>query len=103
MVDEMIETVRAAFAPGADAATKQRAASILRGLIGVLEAGVVGVPAEQPGPFSTPAPQPERPGGADVLTAIVEYVRPHLPEDALAQMPRLRMPLIDFHARIDKR
>jgi hypothetical protein len=96
MVDEMIETVRAAFAPEADAAAKQRAASVLRGLLGVLDGGI---PSATTAAVQAPSDLPRM----DLLTAIVEYVRPHLPEEALAQMPRLRMPLIDFGAATTKR
>ena len=60
MVDEMIEMVRAAFAPGADAATKQRAAAIRRRLIRVLEPESAGAPIVTAAPVTSPA-IPERP------------------------------------------
>jgi len=104
MVDEMINTVRAAFAPGADAATKQQAAAILRGLLGMLESGSGGAStlASRLTAGSAPVAPPAAPMATDLLTAIVELVRPHLPAEALAQMPRFRVPLIDF-VRGDKR
>ena len=85
MVDEMIGTVRAAFAPGADAATKQQAAAILRGLLGMLESGGATAPA---------ASSPPAPPAPDVLAAIVENIRPLLPPETLANMPRFKVPLI---------
>ena len=97
MVEEMIETVRAAFAADADAATKQRAVSILRGLLGVLEGGAPSAAG------ASPPAQSEPPARVDLLTAIVDYVRPHLPEEAFAQMPRLRLPFVDFRVATDKR
>ena len=92
MVDEMINTVRAALAPGADAATKEKAASILRAALGMLESGAGG--AQVDGPTAT-APSAVAPA-PDLLTMIVESVRPHLPPEALAEMTRFRVPLIDL-------
>ncbi len=88
MIEDMINTVKAALAPGADAGTKQQAAGILRGLLAMLESGAgatVGGPVQAPPTL-----------GTDLLTAIVEYVRPHLPPEALAQMPRFRVPMINL-------
>jgi hypothetical protein len=99
MIEEMISTVKAALAPGADAATKQQAAGILRGLLGMLESGgpsASGVPAGSVGPAPNAQPYP---AGTDLLAAIVEYVRPHLPAEAVAQMeqmPRFRVPLVNL-------
>jgi hypothetical protein len=90
MIDEMIEKVRAAFEPGADVATKQQAAAILRGVLGMLEQG--SQPAATGG-------APTSPVETDLLGRIVEYVRPYLPEEALQQMPRFRVPLIDLNRR----
>jgi molybdopterin-guanine dinucleotide biosynthesis protein A len=89
MMDEMINTVKAALAPGADADTKRQAAGILRGLLAMLESGggvAVGAVAAVQAPTL----------GTDLLAAIVEYVRPHLPPEALAQMPRFRVPMINL-------
>jgi hypothetical protein len=95
MIEEMISTVKAAVAPGADAATKQQAAGILRGLLAMLESGGLG--ASGPASAVGASPNPQTPQiGNDLLTAIVEYVRPHLPPEALAQMPRFRVPLINM-------
>jgi hypothetical protein len=93
MVDDMINTVRAAFTPDADAATKRRAAGILRGLLGMLEP--TGVTAAR-GTEAPAAPTASATPRADLLTTIVEYVRPHLPPEAFAEMPRFRVPLIDL-------
>jgi hypothetical protein len=84
MIDEMIGTVRAAFSPGADAATKQQAASILRGLLTMLE-GQSGA-----GPEGATA----APVAPDLLATIVENLRQFLPPDALTGMPRFRVPFI---------
>jgi hypothetical protein len=88
MVEEMIKTVRAALEPGADAATKQQAAAILRGVLGMLEAGTPAAPPTASLDASSRAP--------DLLGRIVEYVRPYLPEEALQQMPRFRVPFVDL-------
>jgi|CXWL01.1.fsa_nt_gi hypothetical protein len=87
MVDAMIDKVKAAFAPGADAATKQQAATILRGLLSMLESGV------QPTAI-VPGVAPASSGPPDVLTAIVESLRPFLPPEAAANLPRFRVPMI---------
>ncbi len=101
MIEEMINTVKAALAPGADVATKQQAAGILRALLGTLESGGGGAVA----PASSVSAMPSAhvpPPGTDLLTAIVEYVRPHLPPEALAHIPRFRVPLIKLPAGSDK-
>jgi hypothetical protein len=89
MVDEMIKTVRAALEPGADAATKQQAAAILRGVLGMLEGGGESPPSMPP---TAAAPTPD----ADLLSRIIEYVRPYVPEDAFEQMPRFRVPIVNL-------
>jgi hypothetical protein len=89
MVDEMISTVRAAFAPNADPQTKQQAAAILRGLLAMLEPGASASAAPPAGALAAPATAPP-----DVLAAIVESVRPLLPPETLAKMPRFRVPFI---------
>jgi hypothetical protein len=93
MVDEMINTVRAALTPGADAATKEKAAAILRAALGMLESGADGAGGAG-APMAIAAPTV--PTAPDLLTTIIEYVRPHLPPEALAEMPRFRVPLIDL-------
>ena len=96
MVNDMIETVRAALEPGADPETRTKAASILRGLLKVIEPD--GSRASPPPVPSEPAPTADArlPAAPDLLTAIVEKVRPLLPPETLADMPRFRVPLIDF-------
>jgi hypothetical protein len=87
--DEMINIVRAALAPGADAATKQQAGVVLRALLAAIEtspgaslAGTVAV-----APIGVPS-------AADIFGAIVEKLRPHLPADAPTTIPRLNIPLV---------
>ena len=89
MVDEMINTVRAAFAPGADAATKQQASTVLRGLAAALEGGsTLPTDATQAAP---PGNEPVKP--PDLLTLILDQLRPHLPTETKVTSP-LRIPII---------
>jgi hypothetical protein len=94
MVDEMIDTVKAALTPGADEATKQKAAAILRGVLTMLDPG--GAQAATSSSVPLAAQATAAPALPDLLSAIVERVRPLLPAEALADMPRFRVPLIDF-------
>lgn len=86
--DEMIETVRAGFAPEADAAAKQRAAAVLRAALAFLE------PTATPAPSTAPAPAAPTPSAADLLAAVIDRFKPFLPAEAAAGMPRLSIPLV---------
>jgi hypothetical protein len=83
--EDAVNAVRAAFEPGADDATKQKAASILRSLLSVLEA-TPGVPIGASG-------QP------DILGALVEKFRAMLPEDAARGVHKLTIPLVAIQRR----
>lgn len=86
-MDEMIQIVRAALDPGADAATRQRAATILRSVLAVLETA--------PGaPLVPPSVAPPAGGGADLLGALIEKFRTFLPPGMETQIPRLAIPLV---------
>lgn len=86
-LDEMIQIVRAALEPGADAATKQRAATILRSALTVLEVA--------PGaPLAAAAPPAGGAGIGDLLGALVEKLRPLLPPGAEPEIPRLAIPFV---------
>ena len=85
----IVDALRAAFAPGADAVTKEGAAGILRALLATLEAtpGAPLLPSTSGSP-GTPAAQP------DLLGALVEKFRAYLPADAALTIPRLNIPLV---------
>lgn len=102
-MNQLIETVRAALLPGADAETKARAAAILRSVLATLEADAatppqrsgVTVTAETESGDVTPiaAPSPTA-GAATILDTLLERLRVYLPEHGLEAAPRLRVPLI---------
>lgn len=83
--EEMINIVRAALATGADAATKQQAAGVLRALLAAIEA----TPGAPLAPLAPLAPSP-----ADLFGAIVEKLRPYLPSEPTPTVPRLNIPLV---------
>jgi hypothetical protein len=81
--------VRAAFAPGADAATKQQAVTLLRALVRALEPGsTLPSDAGRPAPLQT---EPAKP--PDLLSLILDQLRPHLPPTTEVT-PRLNIPII---------
>jgi hypothetical protein len=90
-IDQLMATVRAAFAPDADAATKHQAAAILRSALAVLDASP-GAPLAP----SAPAPATAAP---DVLGLIVERFRPLLPTDVASTIPRLNLPMVPLSRR----
>jgi hypothetical protein len=100
--DEMIEAVRAALAPGADDESRRRGAAILRGVLAVLEppaptASVVGA-STPPGGAAPVAPAHQGPP-PDLLTWLVDRLRPLVPPDALKTVPGLHIPMVDFGTR----
>ena len=90
MFDDMIATVRAALSPGADAATKQRAAVILRGVVSMLEADPSPVDAATAPAAAVAAAAPV----PDVLGVLIEAVRQRLPPGAVVDVPRFQIPIV---------
>src|SRR5262245_49987569 len=97
--EDAVKLVRAAFEPGADQATKQQAATMLRSLLAVLET-TPGAPLATPSagaPPAAPANSPALPSATDRLGAFVEALKQHLPPEKLRQLdsvPRLNIPLV---------
>jgi len=94
---EVIDLIRAAFAPGADAATKQRAKSVLQMMISALDA-TPGAPLGVPPPVAAPAPAAPPAAALDPFGALIERYRSLLPPDAQRAVQdstrRLTIPLI---------
>lgn len=89
--DEMINAVREALAPGADSATRQKAAGVLRALLAVVEAA----PGASLAAALVPSPPPSIGASpADLFGAIIEKLRPYLPSDAALTVARLNIPLV---------
>src|SRR6266542_5260969 len=101
MVDEMIQTVRAALMPGADAETRRQGAAILRRALSLLERpDATQAPAAPPSISSEATPPPNHHGPPpDLLTWIVERLRPLLPPETTATIAGVRIPMIDFGTR----
>ena len=91
-LNEMIEVVRAAFAPGADDETKRRGAAILHAALNLLEPPPPTTSAVPPMPTTT-APHGSPP---DVLAWIIERLRLLVPAEKLKTVPGLHIPMIDF-------
>jgi hypothetical protein len=88
-VDEMIGIVRAAFEANADAATKQRAAQVLRAALMLVDPG-----SGDASGGAAPAALPALSAPAELLGSIVERFKPYLPPDLSVAMPRLNIPLV---------
>jgi hypothetical protein len=76
--------VKAALAPDATPAMKQQAASILRGVLAVLESGVV----------PTKAPSSAVATGPDFLSTVIDFLQQRLPPGATVDAQRLTIPII---------
>ncbi|MBI4509497.1 MAG: hypothetical protein HY698_07655 [Deltaproteobacteria bacterium] len=85
--EDAVNKIRAAFEPGADAATKAEAAATLRAVLAVLDASPGGA-AVLPAASATP--------GEDILGAILEKIRRLAPDGAKLDVPRLSIPLVSL-------
>jgi hypothetical protein len=95
VIDEMVDTVRAALTPGADPATRQRAAAILRGLLTMLEGGTAAAGAQETSPATGGKVEaPPVPQATDWFGAFIDQLRPFLPAEALPNPPAFRVPMI---------
>lgn len=103
--EDVINMLRAAFAPGADPALKRQAADVLRSLVAVLDATpgaplVAAPPVAAPPATAAPVVAPPQP---DKLAEIIERYGARLSPDERAATRCLNIPMIQIPPSLARR